>query len=65
VREERARVRVLWGEVGVKATPTPKAFHSRAQGRRLGGAPWERNPQQITIQTPTGFHTRPAVTIRL
>jgi len=34
---------------------TPTGFNSKAQGRRLGGAPWENVTN--TNETPTGFNT--------
>jgi hypothetical protein len=33
----------------------PKAFHSKAQGRRYSGAPWVTVPTKNPV-TSTGFH---------
>ncbi len=40
--------------VNIKLVFTPKALHSKAQGRRASGAPWVDQPRGI--QTPTGFY---------
>ncbi len=40
--------------VTIELVFTPKALHSKAQGRRASGAPWVYNA--AWIQTPTGFY---------